>query len=212
MKIKKTVLVLLLPIFAQVLVSCWCNCNEPKYGTYTNKGFYEVKNLENAEFLNTTTMESIPKTAFGLRIEMQRDIVSQRQSPKTEILPSAYAMSPCECPYNKLTAKDSVTTVNIFTVNDFDDKHLAGSDVSDYFRYVNRNSSNGVIKKYATLTEFVKEEPTAIFNADFYKNTKIIDFLMMETPKLGTKHNFRIKIAFSDGRVVEATSLPINLI
>src|SRR5687768_8173772 len=127
MKIKKIIFILLFPFMAELIVSC-CNCVEPVLKNYTNKSI-SVSNLDNSGTNPlVSTSASIIKAAYGIRIQLLREITACTNKPNSIFFQSAYA-NRCDCPLpNQFVPKDSIATIKIFTLSDFDNSHPANSD------------------------------------------------------------------------------------
>lgn len=202
MKINKILFLLLFPFIAEVAVSC-CDCIDPLIGHYTNKTIL-VNNIDNSGSEPiTATANSVPKEAFGIRTKLNREKIACLSPSKSFLIQTAYATS-CGCPPpNQLLAKDSVTTIQIFTLNDFDTNHPANSDISDYFKIFKGTSFN-------TITDFIN-----MYNTILYSENELqlsFDALLMTPPSLNQSHNFKIKITLSDGRTLEGITTLIDLI
>lgn len=202
MRINKILFVLLFPLIAEVVISC-CDCIDPLIGHYTNKTIV-VKNIDNSgSEPMTTTANSVPKEAFGIRTQLNREKTACLSPSKSLFVQTAYATS-CDCPPpNQLLARDSVTTIQIFTLNDFDTNHPANSDVSDYFKVFKGSS-------FSTIADFIKKYNTILYSDSELELT--FDVLLMTPPSLNKSHYFKIKITLSDGRTLEGITTSIDLI
>lgn len=202
MRINKVLIILLFPLIAELVVSCCNHCIDPLIGHYTNKTIL-VKNIDNSGSVPMiTTANSVLKEAFGIRAQLGREMTACLNLSKYLFIRTASAMK-CECPPpNQIFARDSVTAIQIFTINDFDTNHSSNSDVSEYFK-VFKNSS------FSTITDFLKD-----YNAVLYSESELdltIDLLLMTPPGLNISHSFKIKITLSDGRNLEGVSNAIEL-
>jgi hypothetical protein len=202
MKINKILFLLLFPLIAEVVVSC-CDCIDPLIGHYTNKTIV-VNNIDNSgSEPMTATANSVPKEAFGIRTKLNREKTACLSPSKSFFIQAAYATS-CDCPPpNQLLAKDSVTAIQIFTLNDFDTNHPANSDVSDYFKIFKGSS-------FSTITDFIKKYNTILYSESELELS--FDALLMTPPSLNQSHYFKIKITLSDGRTLEGITTSIDLI
>jgi hypothetical protein len=203
MKINKILFFLLFPLITELVVSC-CDCNiETLIGHYTNKDIV-LTNIDNSGSEPiTTTANSVPKQAYGIRTQLNREKTACLSPSKSIFIQTAYATS-CNCPPpNQLLARDSVTAIQIFTLNDFDANHPANSDVSDYFRIFKGSS-------FSTISDFIIDYNTILY--DESELELLFDVLLMTPPILNQKHYFKIKISLSDGRTLEATTTSIDLI
>ncbi|MDF2189553.1 DUF5034 domain-containing protein [Paraflavitalea sp. CAU 1676] len=199
---KKVIFLLLLPLIAEVVVSC-CNCVEPVIQRYTNKTI-SVFNLNNSGAEpQVTTADTVAKRAFGIRVQLEREKMACLQKSRSLFIQSAYAFG-CRCPPpTQYRPKDSIEAIRILTLNDFDNTHLAGADVSTYFK---------VYKPYYFLTigDYVKNTSPTLFTDEELKPA--IDLLLMAPPAGGAEHRFRVQIRLSDGRILESDTSPIKLL
>ncbi len=202
MRINKILIVLLFPLIAEVVVSC-CDCADPSIGHYAHKAIV-VENIDNSGGEPvTTTANSVPKAAFGIRAELTRERTTFLTPTKSLFVTSAYATS-CDCPPpNQLFGRDSVTAIEIFTVNAFDASHPANSDVSAYFSVFRGTTFN-------TIGDYLKKHPTVVYSESELAVT--FDALLMTPPSLNLSHSFKIKVTLSDGRTLEGITTSINLL
>lgn len=189
-----------------LLIAC-CNCPEPVLGQYTNCSL-EIQNLDNAGAeLNASSNNEIPKKAFGIRlkINLKEDICMRTVS--TLFIPSVNAFS-CDCFPGIISSPiDSITSIQIYTVNEFDPTHPAEADVSDYFHVFEFNEFYG-------LPEYIDRYTNILF--DYYIDDFIVplqwDLLLMSPPSLGIEHQFKVQVNLSDGRILSMLTNKVNLI
>jgi hypothetical protein len=207
--IKKVIIILLLPIVAEVVIAC-CDCLDPVKKTYSNEAFI-INYLDNSGASPVaTTAGSVPKDAFGIRLQFQREIVACHYRMIPTFFQSAYAFS-CDCPPDyQIFPKDSVLSIKIFTQYDFDAGHAADSDISDYFSIYHPHS-------FTSIDKYLKPEIDYDGNSTLvlYRNedlTTDLDLLLMTAPSTNTTHQFKVQITLSDGRVFEDETTEIDLI
>jgi hypothetical protein len=151
----------------------------------------------------TTTANSVPKEAFGIRTQLNREKTACLSPSKSLFIQTTNATS-CYCPpQNQLLARDSVIAIQIFTLNDFDTHHPANSDVSEYFKVFKRSS-------FSSITDFLKKYNTILDRESELELT--FDILLMTPPSLNQNHSFKIKVTLSDGRTLEGITTSIDLI
>ena len=200
---KKVVFLLLFPLLAEVVVSC-CNCVEPVIQRYTNKTI-SVTNLNNSGAApESTNADTVVKRAFGIRVLLERERLAclEKKMPSL-FMQSAYAFS-CGCePALQYLPKDSIESISIYTLNEFDNSHAAGADVSDYFKVYGDYH-------FRTIENYVKNTSPTLFNDQDLKPQ--IDFLLMTAPAVSGEHRFRVQIKLSDGRILQSESSPIKLV
>jgi hypothetical protein len=203
MKLNKIFIIILFPLIAEVAVSC-CDCLTTTSGRYTHKNIL-VHNIDNSgSEIKATTANSVYKEAFGIRIKLNREKTACFIPRHSIFIQTAYATS-CDCPPEiEFLAKDSVTTIKIFTLNDFDAKHSANSDISDYFKVFDQQHFS-----FSTISGFLKKDNTTLFNERELEAT--LNLLLMTPPSLNKNHSFKIVINLSDGRILQGITTPIDL-
>lgn len=204
MKLNKIFIILLFPFITEIAVSC-CDCPDTIFGRYTNKEIL-VTNIDNSgSKIMTTTANAVYKEAFGIRITLNRERTACLIPRHSIFIQTAYATK-CVCPPEiELLAKDSVTTIQIFTVNDFNADHSENSDISDYFKVFNQQSFS-----FSTISDFLRENNTTLDHESMLEAT--FDLLLMTPPNLNKNHSFKIVMTLSDGRVLQEITTPIDLI
>jgi hypothetical protein len=201
MKAKRVIFIMLFPLIADLAVSC-CNCLEPVIKLYTHKTI-SVSNLDNSGSQPViSTSNSILKTAYGIRIQLTREKTVCNGKQPTLFIQSAYAFD-CDCPpVNQLLPKDSVTSIKIFTLNDFDVTHSANADISDYFKVYQQFY-------FSTIKDYLKNSESTLYDDTELQLT--LDLLLMTAPSINTQHKFKIQITLSNGRILEQETSQIQL-
>jgi len=209
--IKKVAFLIFLPMIAEVVIAC-CDCGVPLLKNYSNQ-FLAVDNLDNSgEEPVVTTLPTVPKLAYGVRIYIKREIVACNHPVTPGFIQSAYAFS-CDCPPAlQIAAKDSIVAINLLSAYDFDADHVAGSDVTEYFRVFEYRS-------FRTVNEYLEDQngfDDHTISRWTLEDESQLDFkltmLLMKAPAIQVSNKFRIRVAFSDGRVLEQETTAIDLI
>ncbi|NII23795.1 DUF5034 domain-containing protein [Pseudoflavitalea sp. X16] len=198
---KKVIFLLLFPLIAEVVISC-CNCMEPVIRRYTNKTI-SVEHLDNSgSEAVVSTSGSVTKKAYGIRLRLIREQLACIQQRKSLFIQSAYAYS-CGCePALQFLAKDSITSIKVYTLNDFDGTHPAGSDLSGYFKVYS-------VYNFMTIEDYLKYMDVTLY-AESQLDTRI-DLLLMTAPVLTGQHQFKVQLTLSDGRTLETETSTIEL-
>ncbi|GHT22338.1 hypothetical protein AGMMS4957_12430 [Bacteroidia bacterium] len=206
-KIKVLIFILLVLPLVDVLYSC-CGCGDVKIAhlNYLYKSF-SLKNLDNGgESAVVSDLEQINKNVYGIRVFLQVEKIAPKKSGSSTrlgFISPAYATICFECPEEIFSPRDSVTSVKVFTLNDFDEEKSKNSDISEYFKVAHSFSSIDDYERYLNLEyDYMPVDYTIRF-----------DFLLMKAPQ-GTreKHKFKVQIALSDGRILEQETTEIELI
>lgn len=205
---KKLILLffLLVPIAGALFHSC-CNCDvETQYGNYSHKTVL-LKNLDNsgAEAIESESLQ-LNKNAYGIRLYLEREKVAVAcGNPINSIfVQSAYATS-CDCPPDFVYyANDSIVSIKIVAINDFDDLHLKNSDVTDCFRVANSFSTidRHVDKMYYTFE----------YDFEHWGRDIKLDLLLMTVPTADNKQQFEVQVALSDGRILKQQTPEVELL
>jgi hypothetical protein len=199
---KKVIFLLLLPLMAEVVVSC-CNCLEPVIQQYTNKTI-SVSNLDNSgQQPMLASSDTVIKKAYGIRLQLIREKMACLEKRQSLFISSAYAYT-CRCPpAQEFRPKDSVVSIKIYTLQAFDNTHLAGSDLTAYFKVYKAYS-------FSTIENFIKNSPVTLFDSEELEQT--IDFLLMTAPAINVEHTFKVQFILSDGRTLEGETPTVKLI
>lgn len=160
-------------------------------------------NLDNSGYgPKIATSDSVPEEAFGLRLQLEREKTAFYKSFQPVFFQSAYAFTRM-CPPPQIRPRDSVTGIKVFTLNDFNASHQAGSDISAYFKVFERNS-------FTPIEDYIKKYQTVLYTDQQLEETR--DILLMTPPVLNKRHQFKVEISMSDGRLIELLSTEINFI
>ena len=198
---------LLVPIVGVVFHSC-CDCKEEtQHGNYSHKTMF-LKNLDNsgAEIIESEALQ-LNKNAYGIRLYLEREkvvVACVKKQINSIFIPSAYATS-CDCPPEFLYfANDSIVSIKIFTINDFDNQHLENSDVTDYFK---------VAGSFSTIESYVANMYYTYADDFVYWGRELkLDLLLMTAPTANNKQQFEIQVALSDGRILKQKTIEIELL
>ena len=203
MKISRVLFLLLFPLIAEIFVAC-CDCNIVTKTEYYVTKALTISLLDNSGKEPTeATHTTINKKAFGLRLKTERIISVKTSVPKTLFISAANAFS-CECPPPYvIQPRDSVVSINIITMNNFDASHSANSDISNYFKVYE-------LHNFSTINTFIKYQQNELYDKEQLNLS--LDLLLITPPSLSTPHVFKVIVSLSDGRMMEAQTPAINLL
>jgi Domain of unknown function (DUF5034) len=205
MKLRKILIVMAFPTLLNFIAGC-CDCLETKFFDYTNCSV-SIESLDNAgQAPVVSSSDTILKAAFGMRIHVERkqDICDNYFQPI--FISSAFATTPCECPPEEIyLLLDSIVSINVITLNDFDSIHLADNFITDYFSILRSRSA-----EFVSIDEFLNRQFYEFY--DIADSTLTFDLMLMRPPKTTSSHRFEVRIVLSDGRVLSTTSNLIQLI
>ena len=210
MKIRLIILLLLLVPIPDLFYSC-CPCDvTTAYIDYSHKALL-LKNLDNSgEKTFVSESSQLNKNAYGIRLYLSREAIANiSQNNCKQIKPmfiqSAYATS-CICPPAYIyTASDSIMSIKIITLNDFDNQHLENSLVTECFKVAH---SHLVVDDYVKNINFTYESDFE----DMIEDEFIIDLVLMNAPTASNVQQFKVQIVLSDGRILEQETTKIELI
>jgi len=215
----KKFLIIFLSLFPIIEIFYSCNpCKGivTKYGMYSHKTLV-LKNLDTSrEFFEETEKLQFNKNDYGIRVLITRELntsysksVSRRQQSNFSFIQSANAFSYNCPPEYSFSAADSLTSVKIFSINNFDENHLENSDISNYF----------LVKPlyydvYFDFEEFIKWLEYTVESNDehYYDKFLIFDLLLKTAPTTDNKHQFKIVVELSDGRILEQQTSEVELL
>jgi hypothetical protein len=211
MKKKLIILFFLLVPISSVIFHACCPCDvETQRRNYSHKALL-LKNLDNSgEKAIETEALQLNKNAYGIRLYLEREkiVVARTKSINSFFIQSAYATS-CECPPEFLYyPNDSIVSIKIFTVNNFDNQHLENSDVTDYFRVA---GSYSTIESYVAKMRYTFASDYA-YGFEYWEQEFKLDLLLMTAPTANNKQQFEIQVALSDGRILKQQTLEIELL
>lgn len=203
MRIRRVLILFTVTFIIQIVGSCCgcAGCEEALTNHYSFKSV-AVTHLDNSGAKPIASSGPVLKYAYGVGVTIEREQLAMISDvPRYSFFQSAYA---CDCVGNEYIPKDTLSTFKIFTVNDFDDTHPAGSDVSDYYRISNLNA-------YTQLDHYVDMYGfDTLYGPSQLQST--LEILLMTPPTLNTTHQFRIELVLTDGRVMEQMTTPIDLV
>ena len=200
---------LLVPIASVIFHSCW-SCDPQISVIYSHKTLL-VKNLDNSKEkpIETEALQ-INKNAYGIRLYLEREkfVVACAKPANSFFIQSAYAaVDPPDCPDYNFSANDTIISIKISTLNNFDNQHLENSDVTDYFKVA---GSFSTIESYVANMHYTFEDYVE-FEKSWGKEV-VIDFLLMSAPTANNKQQFEVQVALSDGRILKQKTPEIELL
>jgi len=206
MKIIKVIAVLLsISIVSLIVQSCFCTKYPP--GKYSLLSF-SVSPLDSERIIRviggtlyTGETEPYPfRTDFGVRISFQykidSTIVTKHEPVKSLFIQSAYALITCPGPI--FYPIDSITSIQVFSDKDFGETHLAGADISEFFKIREWNGQTPF--PWLTSFEDYLKRPATILDGSIFIYFRC---LITATDVEAGEHNFRFVVRLSDERVLE---------
>ena len=202
MNYKKLFVILMIPIAVNLFIGC-CDCMESIFFDYTNCSI-SVENLDNSgPELLVSSANSISKEAFGLRvgIKTKQDLCQKYSEPL--FMNSAYAFR-CDClPPEVYHPLDSIASVKIITLLNFDSSHFSNDDVSEYFSILNST-------EFVPMGDYINTQPYEYY--DLEDSNLSLDLLLMTPPTENSEHQFEVQVELTDGRVLRETSELVDLL
>lgn len=130
---------------------------------------------------------------FGIEVLMQTQQIAQ-SSYKIDFSNASLAWS--KCPDDAFVPKLQITDFNIYTRNEFDDQHLANSDITEYFYPEDTNETY-------TLNYLNAVEGVGVY--------KSLSFRLTKVPTKGTVHQFNIEFVLENGTKISGETKEISL-
>jgi hypothetical protein len=217
--IKSIRIALAIIIFFQLLDSCNDTINGPQEVYHYTFNNIQVQNIDNAgktPVIVENENEIISKEAYGIRmlLNLERlfdsvvDVANNSFIKNISLFNNLYAMRCDDDPLPPpLSLQDTIVYIKVFTLNDFDNEFMAGSDVSDLFKIYDSSKF-----QYITIDEYVGkyEETIKIYKDENNIESEVFLYLMKPPIFIG-EHSFRVEVSLSDGRMLLATTVKINL-
>ena len=185
-----------------------CRCNIEQFINYSHKALF-LKNLDNnGEKAVESESLQFNKNAYGIRLHFQIEekVVARVPQINSIFVQSANATSVESCPY-VYQAIDSIVSIHVFTINDFDNLRPANSEITAYFK---------VAQIYLSVEDYVANlTHTQVHRDDgwfIYDGKLEIDLMLMTSPTTNNSHQFKIRVELSDGRIFEEQTTEIELL
>ncbi|RZK40473.1 MAG: DUF5034 domain-containing protein [Pedobacter sp.] len=199
--LKKIFIVFAFVLVTQIIAGCVdCNCG-PIQTFYTTTKSLFVNNIDSTLPEPMITNSSIINAKnYGFKINLRSDRVAlKNQKVNWGFIQAAYA---CSCAENVYKSKESILTLEIFSNNDFDANHPKNTDLSSYFKVKISQNLN-------TMPEYVKYINRLYQTSS---NPFYWGIFLQTSPSLSKKHQFKIRMTLSDGRILEAETTEVELI
>ena len=198
---------LLVPIANLLFYSCRCDAEQ--FINYSHQALF-LKNLDNSgEKAVESESLQFNKNAYGIRLHLQieeKTAIACATQINSFFVQSANATTVEPCPY-VYQAIDSVVSIQVFTINDFDNPHTANSEITEYFKVAQTYLS---VENYVTnLTHTQVHRDNGWFA---YYGIIEIDLMLMTTPTANNSHQFKVRVELSDGRVFDEQTTEIELL
>lgn len=191
-----------------VLVNACCHCEPTRNRFFTTEGI----NGRNIEFkfvgdtifeYHTPSKDSFEKMKYGIQIQFDTKESVRTNFQFNGLIPSAYA---CKCEPEKYFAKDTLKSIRIFTLRNFNSSHPEGSEISEYFKFLKQATTPGRISKIS-IEESIAQMATSTFTP--YDNYQFYLDNIPDTPH--SKMEFEIVTEFSNGKILKDTTSQITL-
>ncbi|MBA3665813.1 MAG: DUF5034 domain-containing protein [Bacteroidetes bacterium] len=165
---------------------CFCACSKHTPAVYEVVGMSLGNSNNTGENPFDASIDSIPKQAYAIKITLNEVMRIKREGDAQE---------------NGFINEDQLTSLNIFSLNNFDGSHTAGTSLNSYF-LTQLNSS-------ATIDGFISKGQIGggKYNGGNYIDSWSTDqyFYLMIPPSSPSSQSFVVEIGFSDGRSMSDT-------
>jgi hypothetical protein len=122
-------------------------------------------------------------------------MIAKYKPSKSLFIQSAYALS---CPPPIYYPVDSITSIQIFSDKNFDETHLAGTDIAEFFRIL---SWNGQSYHFLSFEDYLQRPAPILEGLEIFGFRSFVTVTDVESGE----HNFRIVVELSDERTLEQT-------
>ena len=198
--IKKVLFVFVIALVSQTIAGCVdCNCGPIKKIYFTRKGL-SLKNMNSSLPHPMVTDTGIISSAnYGIHVRLLIEhLAVRKQHINWGLIQTAQA---CSCAEDDFIPKEGITSVEIFSNNDFDATHPKNTDLSLYFKVKNYKVTTPIAEHIKRLKESSYIAREAFYDGVFLQNG----------PTGSKKHKFRVRITLSDGRILEAETSEVEL-
>lgn len=198
---------LLVPIANLLFYSCRCDVEQ--YINYSHKSLF-LSHLDNTgEKAVESESLQFNKNAYGIRLHFQieeKSAIACVKQINSIFIQSAYATSVESCPY-VYQPFDSIVSIKVFTLCNFDNLHTENSDITEYFKVAQTYSSAKDYVENMSHTQRYRD------NGGFTYYGKLeIDLMLMTTPTVNNRQQFKVIVELSDGRIFEEQTTEIELL
>lgn len=149
--------------------------------------------------------DSLAKNKLSIAVSLQGTVVYA--APEQGILSiSVNTANACKCQETTFSTADSISSIAIITLRDFDSSHVAGSDVTTYFEvpeYDYSNSKTAIIQK--PITSYFQYSYSG-YSPGFFLNIYLSQF-----PQNKGYAKFLITITCKNGKEFKAETKKIYL-
>lgn len=202
--------------------------------TYSCRTSYERRiftisysNLEVASIDNGGTepvvvcSRPVSREAYGIRLSVLADVSSAElgaaYNTSSLLVQQAMATTVPVISDTVLVALNPIVDIKVFTVSDFDDRHLAGDDIAEYFLAYDPSGY-----RFTRIDDFLADYSfhfrigVAEYVNSMYGDPKTLelgaDLLLMSAPTLNTRHQFNVQLCLYNGDVLECLTEEIELL
>lgn len=171
--------------------------------------YYEIREVSASqlEYLGNYYYGPSDKTTFepdsyGINIRLRGEVLVADNTTSNPFATSAYAFTVEDDNYILL---DKIANISIYTVNDFDAAHPAGSAVTDYFKTLDAGFFIPINDKVNGVNGL---------NADKYLESMLVQdyaVFLKQSPESPSQQQFRVAITFVSGRTISSLT-PMALI
>ncbi len=208
--LKKILIICLAYLVIALAFSCHpCRCNSKNYyfnfvDTYSSILSYEFP-ADAAFTQNETDAMSLSFGTYGINIGMKGELASLYQKQSCfSLINTAMA---CDCNEDSYSANDPISSMKIYTVNDFDDTHLSGSDVTEYFVQLQKAYNPIRIEKNTVEVMLHKQ----LFDMGYGMHRAYAIYLD-KNPTINNTVVFEVKVTLESGKEFTSTTIPVTLI
>ncbi len=166
-----------------------------------SSSYFDVLGIDEVVFLDssntviapneTVALDELGKIFIGYETDYHSIELPERDW-SFSLIPSAYACSPIFG--DKGSKTEALVDFSITTLNDFDDDHLANSNINDLFDY--RGSSWELLTTPISLTQFLNEQTGNLQEEDMFLTLK-------KAPELNQAFKIKVAMELSTGEMYE---------
>jgi hypothetical protein len=175
-----------LKIILFISVFCFCACSKHSPSVYEVVGMSLGNSNNTGEDPVDATTDSVPKQAYAIKITLNEVMRIKKEGDAQE---------------NGFINEDKLTSLNIFSLNNFDGTHPAGASLNSYF--LTQLSTSSTIDAFISKGQIGGGKYNGGNYIDSWSTEQYL--YLMSPPGSAGSQSFVVEIGFSDGRSMSDT-------
>ncbi|GEM_PF-2609646 len=187
-----------------VFAGCYGKCEKQRYKSYGCEGLQlgiteYVFESDSAYTPHIFMEDTLPYLSYGISLNFSISKFAGRQSSgNVSLINTAQAW---KCNEPSIYPKDTIASIQVQTLRDFDTDHPEGADVSDYFVALRTEYSPKRIERHSL--DYLAHKPDYIHERMIGYN---IPIYLNATPTSARYVQFEVTVQFTNGKTLSAVS------